>query len=257
MPKSMQRLGANLYFENVRLAGVDQALHGTVACRAGVARRSLIRCCWCHVDSTPGTRAFRYDVNPRFAETRPSRTTLRVPFRVTLDFSLRLSTDFALQELRRALEPVRVNRVWQPRSADSLTALYLTETSNIHTAILAESDSLFLTPEQVTALRTAEAAYAVRVRQVYGELGQFLAQFAGQPATKVALDSAAAAKKAYWRVFWEQPEIAGGILSPTQRDLMNVLKDMLSIPKARREGSQWYFGSPVKFVKLPAATVTP
>ncbi|HYW49553.1 MAG TPA: carboxypeptidase regulatory-like domain-containing protein, partial [Gemmatimonadaceae bacterium] len=231
LPTKLQRLTANLYFENV-LAGLDQALHGTSGLRGwgGSAMPDPVLLVPRSFDVA--SRAFRYDVNPRFAETRPSRTTLRSPFRVTLDFSMRLSTDFTLQELRRALSPVKVGKAWEPRSADSLTALYLAETSNLHTAMLAESDSLFLSAEQVKALRSAESEFSQQVRGIYGELGQYLSRFAGGSATKAALDSVSGAKKAYWKVFWEQPEIAAALVTPTQRDLMQMLGQMMQTPKA-------------------------
>lgn len=246
LPKAWQRVWANVYVENV-FAGVDQLVHGASGLRGWGGAAAPDPVLFVPRGFDAATRAFRYDVNPRFAETRPSRTTLRSPFRVTLDVSLRLSPDFALQELRNALAPVRVARQWQPRSADSLTALYLRETSNIHTALISESDSLFLSPEQVSALRTAEAAFSARVRSIYGDLGRYLAQFAGGAATKAALDSAGAAKKAYWLAFWEQPEIAAALVSPTQRDLMPLLRDMLTVPAAQRKQSQWSFGNPVTF----------
>ncbi len=83
-------------------------------------------------------------MNPRFADTRVASTLVRTPFRVTSDVSLHLSTHYNLQELRRALEPVRVQKRWERRTADSLAAFYLNNTSDIHRALLAESDSLFL-----------------------------------------------------------------------------------------------------------------
>lgn len=255
VPKALQRLNANLYFENV-LGGVDQLLHGANGLRGwgGAAMPDPVLLVPRAFDA--GARAFRYDFNPRFAETRPSRSSLRVPFRVTLDFQFRLSTDYALQELRRALAPVKVGRRYEPRNADSLTSLYLQETSSIHTSVLSESDSLFLEPEQIAGLRKAEGEFAVRVRAIYGELGQYLAQFAGGAVTKAALDSTASAKKAYWATFWEQPEIAAAMLSPTQRDLMPILRDMYATPKAQRLGSRWMFGSPIKFAKpAPAAPI--
>ena len=254
MPKALERIRANLYFENV-LAGIDQALHGSAGLRGwgGSASPDPVLLVPRAFDAT--SKAFRYDANARFAETRPSRSTLRFPFRVTLDIQLRLSTDYELQQLRRALEPVKMAKGWEPRSVDSLTALYLNETSNIHTAMLAESDSLFLEPDQIAALRKAEGVFSDRVRRIYGDLGQYLAQFAGGSATKAALDSASKAKKAYWAAFWEQPEIAAALVTPTQRDLMPMLREMLPTPKADRLNSQWYFGSPVKFVKGAAASV--
>ncbi len=255
LPKALSRVTANLYLENV-LAGIDQLTHGASDMRGwgGSATPDPVLLVPRSFDAA--TQAFRYDVNPRFAETRPSRTTLRAPFRVTLDFSMRLSTDYSLQQLRRALEPVRVAKVWAPRSADSLTAFYLEQTSNIHTALIAESDSLFLTPPQLVALRKAEAMFAGQVRGMYAELGKYLAGFAGGAASKAALDSANATKKAYWKVFWEQPEIAAALVTPTQRDLMPLLRDMLTIPKPQREHSQWMFGNPVKLTtSAPAAPV--
>ena len=255
LPKALQRLNANLYLENV-LAGVDQLVHGSSGLRGwgGAAMPDPVLLVPRSFDAA--TRAFRYDLNPRFADTRPSRSTLRVPFRVTLDFQLRLSTDYSLQELRRALSPVRVGKSWQARSADSLTALYLQETSSIHTALLEQSDSLFLTPEQISGLRKAEAVFSDRVRVIYCDLGLYLAQFAGGSATKAAVDSTSKAKTAYWAAFWEQPEIAAALLSPTQRDLMPLLRDMYATPKAVRTHARWMFGSEVKFAK-PTPTIAP
>jgi Carboxypeptidase regulatory-like domain len=251
MPKQVSRLQATVFVENV-LGGVDQALHGASGLRGwgGVAVPDPVLLVPRGFD--PAARRFRYDINPRFAETRPSRTTLRVPFRVTLDFSLRFSTDFALQSLRQALEPVRVQKRWEPRSADSLAAFYLRRTSNIHAALLSESDSLFLTAAQQSALRSADSAFSNRVRAIYGELGAFLSQYAGRAATKVALDSAAAAEKAYWRAFWEQPEIAASLITPAQRDLMELLKGMLQVSAKDRENSHWFFGNQIKFDKPKA-----
>jgi hypothetical protein len=256
LPKAVRsRLTANVFFDNV-LAGMDQALHGSRGLRGwgGAALPDPVLLVPRAFDAT--ARAFRYDINPRFAETRPARTTFRNPFRLTLDFSLSLSTNYDLQQLRRAVEPVRGPKGFERRTRDSLTALYLRETSNIHTALLGESDSLFLTPEQSTTLKRADSVYSAQVRQIYGELAAYLSQLDGS-ASKAALDSSRAAKKAYWKVFWQQPEIAGAIVSPSQRELMPVLRDMLSVPKTSREGSQWYFGSQVKFVPPKPVGPTP
>jgi hypothetical protein len=168
---------------------------------------------------------------------------------VTIDFSLRLSTDYNVQELRRALEPVRLpdRTGWARRTSDSLTAFYLRNTSSIHTALLAESDSLFLSAGQVAALKKAEAAFGDSVRAIYGPLGAYLATLGEAGAGKAALDTVTAHRKAYWKVFWAQPEIAGEILTSTQLELFPMLKNMMQVPKKERENSQWQFGSPVKF----------
>ena len=194
----------------------------------------------------PATRTFRYDVNPRFGDTRPSRTLLREPFRVTIDFSFRLGTDYNLQTLRRALEPVKMNKRWERRSVDSLVAFYLQNTSNVHALVLAESDSLFLTSSQAAAMRALDSSYSAQVRAVYRPLGQYLAQFSDGVATKAALDSVTAATKAYWKVFWLQPERVDSVLTPVQRELLPMLESMLGTPQKDRENSQWHFGYSVK-----------
>ncbi len=121
-------------------------------------------------------------------------------------------------------------------------------TSNIHAVMIAESDSLFLTNAQIAALRRSDSAYSAEVRAIYLPLGRFLAQFEGGVAGKAALDSVKAAEKAYWKVFWRQPEIADSAITPLQRELLPMLKSMLSIPQKDRENSRWIFGNPVKFV---------
>jgi len=197
-----------------------------------------------------GERRFRYDVNPRFADTRPNRTLLREPFRIVIDFSLQLSTDFGLQELRRAVEPVKTTDGWRRRSADSIAAFYLRNSSSVYKALLAESDSLLLTRDQVAALRRADSVYSERVRAVYRPLGGLLAQGSGA-AGKAEMDSASATRKAYWRIFWEQPEIADSIVTATQKELFPLLRHMLNTSKKDRENSQVQFGHPVRMSDKP------
>jgi len=203
-------------------------------------------------DATNGR--FNYDVNPRFADTRPGRTLFRNPFRIVIDFQLNLSTDFDLQQLRRAVEPVRAPKGgWERRSADSLTAFYLSETSDLYKLLIEQTDSLFLTRAQVAELQKADSVYSSSVRAIYTSLGEFLARGQGN-AGKAELDSAKATEKLYWKIFWVQPEIAGAIVTPSQRELMPMFKSMLGIPMKEREHSQWRFGNPVTFADKPKAS---
>ncbi|MEP7384030.1 MAG: carboxypeptidase-like regulatory domain-containing protein [Gemmatimonadota bacterium] len=240
------RLQATVYMQNV-LGGVDQLLHGGDGLKGWGAPATVDPVLLIPRGFDAGTRRFAYDVNPRFADTRVASTLVRNPFRVTIDFSLRLSTDYNLQELRRALEPVRVQKRWERRTADSLAAFYLNNTSDIHRALLAESDSLFLSQQQVAALRRADSSYVAQVRSVFMPLGDYLSRFGDGVATKAALDSVSTARKAYWQLFWQQPDVADSIITPTQRSLMPMLTGMLQVPPKDREHSQWFFGFPVKF----------
>lgn len=195
---------------------------------------------------------FKYDVNPRFGKSLIGRSLGRDPFRIVIDFSLNLSTNFDLQQLRRAVEPVKSPAGWQRRSADSLAAFYLSETSSIHKLLLSESDSLFLSASQIKDLKTADSVYSARVRALYIPLGDFLSRGNGA-AGKAELDSVKSTQKKYWEVFWEQPEIAGASVTPAQRQLIPMFERMIATPMEDRKHSQWQFGHPVTYTDKPPA----
>jgi hypothetical protein len=246
------RVVPNVYLENV-LAGVDQLVHGgSLRGWGSPASPDPVLLVPRGFDAT--NQRFNYDVNPRFADTRPGRTLLRNPFRIVIDFSFNLSTDYDLQQLRRAVEPVKGGggTGWQRRSADSLAAFYLSNTSSIYKLLLEQTDSLFLNKTQVAGLEKADSAFSAQVRALYVPLGEYLARGQGG-AGKAELDSAKATEKLYWKVFWVQPEIAAAIVTPSQRELMPMFKSMLTVPMKDREHSQWQFGHPVTFADKPKA----
>ncbi len=200
------RVKPNVYFENV-LGAVDQVVHGPNSLRGWGAQPVVDPVLLVPHSFDPTTQRFSYYVNPRFADTRAVNTLIRNPFRITLDFTFDFSTNYDLQELRRAVEPVRSGRVWTRRNADSLTGFFLSRTSDIYKLLLQNSDSLLLTAQQTVAIKQADSAYSARVRAVYSGLGAYLAGHTdpGKP----ELDSASKVDKAYMKIFWEQPEIAG------------------------------------------------
>jgi hypothetical protein len=241
------RVSPNIYLQNV-LSGVDQALHGSNDLRgwgSQVTPDAVLL-----VPKGFAANKFRYDVNPRFGQTRGSRSFIRDPFRIVIDFTINLSTNFDLQTLRRAVEPVKSPKGWERRSADSLASFYLSNTSSIHKALMLESDSLFLSAAQMKALKSADSLYSARVRAVYVPLGEFLAK-SGGVVGKAELDSVKTTQKAYWKIFWEQPEIAAEIVTPSQRQLMPMFVSMLGVPQEDRKNSQWQFGNPVTFSDTP------
>jgi hypothetical protein len=101
--------------------------------------------------------------------------------------------------------------------------------------------------QQIATLRRADSAFSAQVRALFVPLGAYLARVGDAGAGKATLDSVQAVRKAYWKVFWEQPEIAAAALTPTQLSLFPMLANMVQVPKKEREHSQWQFGSPVKF----------
>ena len=246
--KWRNRVTPSVYFQNV-LAGLDQAFHGeNLRGWGSPASPNPVLLTPRSFDVANGR--FNYDVNPRFADTRPGHSLLRTPFRIVIDFRLELSTDFSLQQLRRAVEPVKSKTGWERRSADSLSAFYLSNTSDVYKLILEQTDSLFLTRPQVAALTRADSAFSIQVRALFGPLGEYLARGAGA-AGKAELDTAKATDKLYWKVFWVQPDTVALILTPAQLELMPMVKAMIATTKKDRENSQWSFGHPITFVDKP------
>lgn len=238
------RVTSTVFFDNP-LGGLDHLINGSDNLRGWGTQAYADPTLLVPRGFDANARQFRYDINPRFGDTRGSRTLSRSPFRVTIDFSLDLSTDYDLQQLRRALEPVKVNSEWQRRSIDSLTSFYVTNSSSIHKMLVAESDSLFLSKDQVAKLRVMDSTFSEGVRAIYRPLAEYLATIPGGRSNAEALQRVTAAKKEYWKLFWQQPEIAGDIVTPTQRELVPSLRDMMRTTQKDREGSQWYFGYPV------------
>ena len=136
------RVVPNVYLQNV-LAGVDQAIHGSSGLRGWGSQIAPDPVLLIPRGFDVASRSFKYDVNPRFADTRPGRSIARDPFRIVVDFSINLSTNFPLQQLRRAVEPVKTATGWEKRSADSLASFYLQSTSSVHKFLLDQTDSLF------------------------------------------------------------------------------------------------------------------
>ncbi len=246
------RVTPSVYLQNV-LSGVDQLVHGSQSMRGWGSPATPDPVLLVPRSFNSSASAFSYDVNPRFADTRPGRSLLLNPFRIVVDFSFNLSTDFDLQQLRRAVEPVRIpSGGWGRRSADSLAAFYLSNTSSLHKVVLEQSDSLFLSRAQIAALQRADSVFSAQVRALYVPLGEFLARGQGG-AGKAELDSVQATQKEYWKIFWRQPEIADSIVTPSQKELLPLLKGIVAVPQQDREHSQWQFGRPVTFSdKAPA-----
>jgi hypothetical protein len=238
------RVRPSIYFENV-LGGVDQLLHGGNNLHGWGSQPVIDPVLLVPRGFDPATKQFSYNVNPRFADTRTTNTLTRNPFRISIDFSIDLSVDYNLQQLRRAIEPVRTPTGWTRQSAESIIDLYLRQTSDVYKLLLTNSDSLFLSRGQIAELLQHDSVYTAQVRDVYRPLANYLAAGHGRDPGKAELDTVAKAKKAYQQIFWEQPEIAAAVLSPMQRDLITELKQMLETSREQRKHSSFLFQHPV------------
>ena len=79
--------------------------------------------------------------------------------------------------------------------------------------------------------------FGERVRSVYRPLAEFLATLPGGIAGKAALDSANAADKKYWVVFWEQVDVMSPIVAPSANCLSRVTSSVISTNALRRRAA--------------------
>jgi hypothetical protein len=144
------------------LGGLDQLLHGNKLHGWGaqpIPDRVLyyVR----GFDST--TNRYRYEVNPRFGDTRARSSAVRVPFRLTLDLRVDFSRNSEAQQLDRILNPGRRGNAGKKLAEDDILKRYCGNLPNWYNEILQQTDSLLLTRDQVEAIRGAQAEYATKI----------------------------------------------------------------------------------------------
>jgi hypothetical protein len=127
-------------------------------------------------DST--AKRYVYEVNPRFGNTRPSATTLRVPFRITLDASMSFGPSIDEQQITRMLRNGRNGNPGPRLDSAAIVRRYCGNLPDWYNEIIQQADSLLLTRDQADALRAARATYLERIR---GHWGRFAAHLAAIP----------------------------------------------------------------------------
>ena len=156
------------------LGGLDQLLHGAGHLRGWGTSAYPDPVLYRPTGFDPATDRFKYVINPRFGDTRPTNTLLRAPFRATIDISLELGRSIQQQQLDRWIMPGRGGRKGPKLSVKELVRRYARNVPDPYQSILDESDSLLLAPNQSVALAKADTAYMARVDTVWQSLGQYL-----------------------------------------------------------------------------------
>ena len=175
--KKLLHLGArtnvSLYLANP-LAGLDQLLHGNEPRGWGSpAYPSPYLYFVRGFDSA--AKQFRYEVNPRFGDTRPSVTSFRAPFRVTLDISLTLGPSMDRQEVNRWLEPGRHGNPGPKLDSAALFTRYRSTVPDYYEYVLHFADSLLLSRDQVEELQTAHARYLQKMEEHWAATASYMA----------------------------------------------------------------------------------
>ena len=202
------------------LGGIDQLLHGSRHLRGwGLPalpdpRLYIVR----GFDSL--ARRFKYEVNPRFGNTRPSNSALRAPFRLELEVSLNLGPPMALQQLERWVQVGR-NRPGQKLTVDDLKKKYRRNVPNPYAEILEESDSLLLSAEQEKALEAVQLEYLNGTDSLWSPLTEYLAGLGKSFDSKDALRRQEETIDAVWEYSrLHVQKTLGTILSPIQIKLL-------------------------------------
>ena len=239
-----RRNNVSLYFSNP-LGGIDQLLHGERGLRgwgtSAIPDPVLYRVTG--FDHASGR--FRYEVNPRFGSTSPSRTTLRAPFRVTLDVSLNIGRPLEVQQLDRWLKPGRNGRPGTRLGVDTLVARYRRNVPDFYDRILRETDSLLVTPPQAEALRAAQLVYRQQMDSVWRELAVHLASLGDTYDAAAALKRQEAAVDSAWDLSWRNARAElPKILNPLQLKLLPWPADMLYKAKEPIRGVRVYMSGP-------------
>ncbi|MBL0940609.1 MAG: carboxypeptidase regulatory-like domain-containing protein [Gemmatimonadaceae bacterium] len=182
---------------------------------------------------------FDYAVNPRFGSTRPGNTLLRTPFRVALDFSLDFTRPIAEQRLARTLEPVRRNGTWQSPTVEDMQRVLTRQVSSVHRVLLAFSDTLFLTRDQIDRLRTADSVFQQEARALYHPLAARLSALQRPFDVAAALSDIRATEFAYQRRFWAQQDPVRQILTPMQLDVMPQIIKMIMAYQPTPDPQRW------------------
>ena len=199
------------------LGALDAALHGSDELRGWGSSSTPDPVLLVPRGFDVATNAFRYDINPRFGETRPSRVTRPLdPYGVTLDVRMDLSVQQEVQELKRQLKPGR-NGDRRPRlSTDSLMARYQRSMPSLFSALQVFSDTLLLTPLQMDSLARHEVRYRASLDTIYRPVVTYLAALPDAYDGLEALQRVQLADSLAWDVTYETGALSKKVLSAVQ-----------------------------------------
>jgi len=148
-------------------------------------------------------REYSYAVNPRFGQTRATRDGVHGGFGLTIEASFDLGRDIRLQQLERSLKPGRNGYPGTRLAPTAIRRRYARNVPNPYAEILAESDSLLLSPTQQNQLQGAADALRARTDSVWLDLAQYLSGLGDEYDVRLALARQETAIRHVWVLAWE------------------------------------------------------
>jgi hypothetical protein len=208
-----------LYIANP-LGGIDQLLHGSAHLRGWGVPAFPDPTLYTVRGFDSLNRRFRYEVNPRFGNTRPATSLVRAPFRLEVEVSLNVGPPLSLQQLERWIGAGR-NRPGSKLTPEELKTRYRRNVPDPYAAILEESDSLLLSAEQEKALKATQTEYLRGVDSLWTPLTEYLAGLGNSFDSKEVLRRQEETIDAVWEYSrLNAQKTLGTILSPIQVKLL-------------------------------------
>ena len=208
-----------LYIANP-LGGLDQVLHGSNL--KGWGTPSYPDPVLYYVRGFDSTaKRYRYDVNPRFGNTRATATTFRTPFRVTLDFSMNFGPSNDEQQVERMLRNGRRGNPGVRLDSAAIVKRYCGNLPDWYNEIISQADSLLLSRDQVDSLRARRAAYMERIRAHWGRFASKLAATGDDYDLAALVKQQVAATDEAWEIARVEAQTTlPKILTPTQLKIL-------------------------------------
>ncbi len=162
------------------------------------------------------TNAFKYDVNPRFGDTRFASSAVRLPFILSLEARVRLGGDVDHQGLANIISPGRTRR-GDKRNAQQIRQQLLQSIFNPLQGILQVRDSLaILSQAQIDRLTQLQRRLLAKQDSIWAPVVAYLAPLPNEYSLDEAVFRVGPARQAAFDAMIDAMQEASKILTPEQ-----------------------------------------
>jgi hypothetical protein len=218
------------------IAGVDEVLHGSARMHGwgqpATPDATLLRV----RGFDPASNTFRYEVNPRFGDTRFASSSVRLPFVVTLEARVRLGGDVDHQGLANIIMPGRTRR-GEKRNAQQIRQQLLQSVFNPLQGILQVKDSLsVLSQQQIDRLTQIQRRLLAKQDSIWAPVVAYLVPLPNDLNLDEAVERVRPARQAAFDAMIEAMQTVTEILTPEQiADFPPALRSSFDIESLRAQ----------------------
>jgi hypothetical protein len=226
------------------LAGLDVGLHGASGARGWDQPRMPDPVLYAVRGFDYGTGAFRYAVNPHFADAGPGQSLYRAPFTVSIQMGLSLGGAYPQQLTEDLLAPGR-SRPGERLTADQLASRYARSgIIDPVPMILSARDSLLLSAGQLAAMTALHTRYLAQTDSLWHAFGRELAALGTNYDRSQALRRLHESRSEAYTLVADAARQIRSLLTPDQiarigPDLLELLSDA-AIERLRRNDARSY-----------------